>query len=185
MGISLNWDSSSVAKCSHFPEEMIGMTDYQQKKEYTCSVHRITFSFCSPILDGFTATCLKPEHVDLIVQAWPYSSNFTDCREWITETINLFPGVCILDSNGDPATWILQQEYGAIGMLEVVPKYRRAKLGSAATMLLAQRVCEEYYNVYSLVCVDNTASLAFHKRNRFECVKDFTVGFVNYQSKGD
>ena len=99
--------------------------------------------------------------------------------------INLFPGVCILDSNGDPATWILQQEYGAIGMLEVVPKYRRAKLGSAATMLLAQRVCEEYYNVYSLVCVDNTASLAFHKRNRFECVKDFTVGFVNYQSKGD
>nr|XP_022315988.1 glycine N-acyltransferase-like protein 3 [Crassostrea virginica] len=114
---------------------------------------------------GFTATCLKPEHVDFIVQAWPYSSNFTDCREWITEMIDLFPGVCILDSNGDPATWILQQEYGAIGMLEVVPKYRRAKLGSAATMLLAQRVCEDNYNVYSLVSVDNTASLAFHKRN--------------------
>ena len=110
---------------------------------------------------------------------------FTDCREWVTEMIDLFPSVCILDSNGDPATWILQQEYGAIGMLQVVPKYRRAKLGSAAIMLLAQRVCEENYNVYSLVRTDNTASLAFHERNRFEYVKDFTVGVVNYQSKGD
>ena len=164
---------------------MIGMTDYQQKKAYTCGVHRSTFSFHRPILDGFAVSSLKPENVDLIVQAWPYSSFFTDCREWVTEMIDLFPSVCILDSNGDPATWILQQEYGAIGMLEVVPKYRRAKLGSAAIMLLAQKVCEENYNVYSLVRTDNTASLAFHERNRFEYVKDFTVGFVFYQSKGD
>ena len=99
--------------------------------------------------------------------------------------INLFPGVCILDSNGDPATWILQLKYGTIGMLGVVPKYRRVKLGSAATLLLAQRLYEENYNLYSIVLPGNTASLAFHERNRFEYMKDFTVGVVNYQSKGD
>ena len=137
--------------------------------------------FYRPIPDGFTVTSLKPEHVDSILQAWIISSVFTDCRQWLTEMIDLFPGVCILDSNGDPATQVLRQEFGTIGMLHVVPKYRRTNLGSVATMLMARKVYEDNYNVYSMCTKDNTASLAFHKRNKFEKVKDFTVGLVKYQ----
>ena len=62
-----------------------------------------------------------------------------------------------------------------IGMLHVVPKYRRTNLGSVATMLMARK---DNYNVYSMCVKDNTASLAFYKRNKFEKVKDFTVGLV-------
>ena len=137
--------------------------------------------FYRPIPDGFTVTSLKPEHVDSILQAWIISSVFTDCRQWLTEMIDLFPGVCILDSNGDPATWVLRQEFGTIGMLHVVPKYRRTNLGSVATMLMARKIYEDNYNVFSMCVKDNTASLAFHKRNKFEKVKDFTVGLVKYQ----
>lgn len=119
--------------------------------------------FYRPIPYGFTATSLKPEHVDSILQAWIISSVFTDCRQWLTEMIDLFPAVGILDSNGDPATWVLRQEFGTIGMLHVVPKYRRTNLGSVATMLVARKVYEDNYNVYSM-CVRTTLHLLLFTR---------------------
>lgn len=50
--------------------------------------------------------------------------------------INQTPSVCIENEQRDPVAWILQQDYGCIGMLHVIPEYRRAKLGSAVTILL-------------------------------------------------
>ena len=155
--------------------------DYPRKWIYICCVHRSTISFYRPIPNGFTSACLKPEHVDSRLQSCSHSSVFPDCRQWITEMIDLFPGVGILDSNGDLASWILRQDFGTMGMLHVVPKYRRTNLATVASMLLAQKVYEENYNVYSIVSVDNTASLALHKKHKLEKVQDFTVGFVKYQ----
>ena len=139
----------------------------------------VHFFFYRPIPDGFTAACLKPEHVDSVLQSWALSSVFPDSRQYITEMIDLFPSVCILDSNGDLASWILQQDSGTIGMLHVVPKYRRTNLGTVTSMLLGHKLYEENYNVFSFVFVDNTASFAFHKKYQVE--KVFTVGFVKYR----
>lgn len=133
-----------------------------------------------PIPDGLTVTTLKQEHVEIVVQEWPYSGTFSDCKEWVSDMIKQFPSVCIENEQGDPVAWILQQDYGCIGMLHVVPEYRRAKLGSAVTMLLLEKLLKEGDYIYSSVSIDNETSLAFHERNNFEYIRDFSIGYVMY-----
>lgn len=99
--------------------------------------------FFSSIPEGFMVTTLKQEHVETVVQEWPYSGTFSDCKEWICDMIKQFPSVCIENEHGKPIAWVLQQDYGYIGMLHVVPEYRRAKLGSAVTMLLMEKLHKE------------------------------------------
>lgn len=133
-----------------------------------------------PILNRLTVTNLKQKHVETVVQEWPYSGIFSDCKEWVSDMIKQNPSVCIENEQRDPVAWILQQDYGCIGMLHVIPEYRRAKLGSAVTMLLMEKLLKEEDYLYSAVNLDNKPSLAFHERNNFEYVSDFSVGFVVY-----
>lgn len=108
-------------------------------------LHKCTILGCffSSIPEGFMVTTLKQEHVETVVQEWPYSGTFSDCKEWICDMIKQFPSVCIENEHGKPIAWVLQQDYGYIGMLHVVPEYRRAKLGSAVTMLLMEKLHKE------------------------------------------
>lgn len=132
------------------------------------------------IPNRLTVTNLKQKHVETVVQEWPYSGIFSDCKEWVSDMIKQNPSVCIENEQRDPVAWILQQDYGCIGMLHVIPEYRRAKLGSAVTMLLMEKLLKEEDYLYSAVNLDNKPSLAFHERNNFEYVSDFSVGFVVY-----
>lgn len=133
-----------------------------------------------PIPNRLTVTNLKQKHVETVVQEWPYSGIFSDCKEWVSDMIKQNPSVCIENEQRDPVAWILQQDYGCIGMLHVIPEYRRAKLGSAVTMLLMEKLLKEEDYLYSAVNLDNKPSLAFHERNNFEYLSDFSVGFVVY-----
>lgn len=133
-----------------------------------------------PIPDGFTVTTLKQEYAEIVVQEWPYSGTFSDCKEWICDMIQQFPSVCIENERGDPIAWGVQQDYGCIGMLHVVPEYRRGKLGSAIIMLLMEKLQREGDYMYSSINVENKTSIAFHERNKFEYLSDFLIGFVMY-----
>lgn len=133
-----------------------------------------------PIPDDFKITNLKEHHLDTVVQEWPYSGVFSDSKEWIKEMIAVLPSVCIENKEGQPIAWVLQQDYGCIGMLQVKSEYKRAKLGSAVTMLLAQKLREEGSHIYSAINVENSQSLAFHEKNGFQYLSDFLLAFVNY-----
>lgn len=139
--------------------------------------------FFSSIPEGFMVTTLKQEHVETVVQEWPYSGTFSDCKEWICDMIKQFPSVCIENEHGKPIAWVLQQDYGYIGMLHVVPEYRRAKLGSAVTMLLMEKLHIEGNYICSSISVENKTSIAFHERTKFNYVDDFKIGFVVYPSE--
>lgn len=136
-----------------------------------------------PIPDGLTVTTLKQKHVEIVVQEWPYSGTFSDCKEWVSDMIKQFPSVCIENEQGDPVAWILQQDYGCIGMLHVVSEYRRAKLGSAVTLLLMEKLHKAGDYTSSSINVENKTSIAFHERINFKFVNDFTIGFVVYPNE--
>lgn len=89
---------------------------------------KVTLFWYSPIPNRLTVTNLKQKHVETVVQEWPYSGIFSDCKEWVSDMINQTPSVCIENEQRDPVAWILQQDYGCT-------EFRRAKLGSAVTML--------------------------------------------------
>ena len=63
--------------------------------------------------------------------------------------------------------WELQQDYGAVGMLHVVPEFRRKKLGSVVTMALAEKITNAGQIVFACVVDDNETGKAFHETNGY------------------
>lgn len=116
-----------------------------------------------------------------MVEEWQHSGVFDDTKKWIAEVTRHSPSVCIENKQGDPVAWAIQHEYGCIGMLQVVPKYQRAKLGSVVTMLMAQKIHNKGDYLYSSVAVDNHVSLAFHEKNSFEYLSGIMTAYVNYE----
>jgi ribosomal protein S18 acetylase RimI-like enzyme len=115
-----------------------------------------------------------------MVKEWEHSSVFGDTKDWIREVTQHSPSVCIENKDGDPVAWAIQHEYGCIGMLQVIPEYRRANLGSVVTMLMAQKIHNKGDNLYSSVAVDNHVSLAFHEKNGFDYLSGTDTAYVHY-----
>ncbi|XP_061183138.1 uncharacterized protein LOC133191399 [Saccostrea echinata] len=128
------------------------------------------------IPDGFQTTCLREENVDLVIRNLP----FAETKEYIEQIINTLPSACVLDKDGKPVAWILQHEYGCVGLLHVMPEYRRLKLGTTVSMLLIEKFFENGDDVYSWVDKRNHSALAFNLNNGFVRLPDFTVTCSEY-----
>ncbi|XP_062607118.1 glycine N-acyltransferase-like protein Keg1 [Saccostrea cucullata] len=79
----------------------------------------------SEVPSPFTATTIKREYMDLILSQWQYTGSYCDAKEFFTHTATTFESVCILNESGEPVAWGFEQHYGAIGMIHVLPEYRR------------------------------------------------------------
>ncbi|XP_061174336.1 glycine N-acyltransferase-like isoform X2 [Saccostrea echinata] len=122
------------------------------------------------IPDGFKLSELQQTHVENVRNAWPYRDGFeqyADLRQWIRYHIDNFPTVCIETEDGRPVAWEFQQEYGAVGMLHVEPEYRRLKLGSVVTRILAQKLVKDGQLVFACVEERNETSVTFHENNGY------------------
>ncbi|XP_061174333.1 glycine N-acyltransferase-like [Saccostrea echinata] len=122
------------------------------------------------IPDGFKLSELQQTHVENVRNAWPYRDEFeqyTDLRQWIRYHFDNFPTVCIETEDGRPVAWEFQQEYGAVGMLHVEPEYRRLKLGSVVTRILAQKLVKDGQLVFACVDDRNETSVTFHEKNGY------------------
>ncbi|XP_061174332.1 glycine N-acyltransferase-like [Saccostrea echinata] len=123
------------------------------------------------IPDGFKLSELQQTHVENVRNAWPYRDEFeqyADLRQWIRYHFDNFPTVCIETEDGRPVAWEFQQEYGAVGMLHVEPEYRRLKLGSVVTRILAQKLVNDGQLVFACVDDRNETSVTFYIRLPFK-----------------
>jgi predicted GNAT family acetyltransferase len=64
--------------------------------------------------------------------------------------------------------WGFEQQYGAIGVVHVLPEYRRKRLGSAVVSLLSEKLLQKHDFVYSAIDKDNTSSIVLHKNVGYE-----------------
>ena len=88
-------------------------------------------------------------------------------ERWLRYHFSNFPTLCIETEDGQPVAWELQQDYGAVGMLHVVPEFRRKKLGSVVTMALAEKITNAGQIVFACVVDDNETGKAFHETNGY------------------
>ncbi|XP_062597309.1 glycine N-acyltransferase-like protein Keg1 [Saccostrea cucullata] len=119
----------------------------------------------------FIATTIKREYMDLILSQWQYTGSYCDAKEFFTHTATTFESVCILNESGEPVAWGFEQHYGAIGMIHVLPEYRRRKLGSAVVSLLSEKILRKDDFVYSAIETGNTKSIILHKQLGYEEVE--------------
>ncbi|XP_048751196.1 glycine N-acyltransferase-like protein 3 [Ostrea edulis] len=116
----------------------------------------------------FTVSTISEEYMELILSHWEYKDVFSDAREYFTPIATSLESVCILNEKGDLVAWGFEQHYGAIGMIHVLPEYRRKKLGSAVVSLLSEKLLQKHDFVYSAIVADNTASIVMHKNVGYE-----------------
>ncbi|XP_078334969.1 glycine N-acyltransferase-like isoform X3 [Crassostrea virginica] len=122
------------------------------------------------IPDGFRVSELGERHIDPVKKSWRYSEEyeqFFSMDRWLRYHFSNFPTLCIETEDGVPVAWELQQDYGAVGMLHVVPEYRRKKLGSVVTMALAEKMNNEGQMVFACVNEKNETGKTFHETNGY------------------
>ncbi|XP_061163457.1 glycine N-acyltransferase-like protein Keg1 [Saccostrea echinata] len=116
----------------------------------------------------FTVTTIKREYMDLVLSQWQYTGSYSDAKEFFTLTATSLESVCILNDSGEPVAWGFEQHYGAIGLINVLPDYRRKKLGSAVVSLLSEKILQKHDFVYAAIEAENAKSIILHKKVGYE-----------------
>ncbi|XP_056008919.1 glycine N-acyltransferase-like protein 3 [Ostrea edulis] len=116
----------------------------------------------------FTVSTISEEHMEVILSQWKHKDGLSDARDYFTTMATSLESVCILNEKGQPVAWGFEQHYGAIGIVHVLPEYRRKKLGSAVVSLLSEKLLQKHDFVYSAIAADNTASIVMHRYVGYE-----------------
>ncbi|XP_053535421.1 glycine N-acyltransferase-like protein 3 isoform X2 [Ictalurus punctatus] len=100
---------------------------------------------------------VKESHVALINSTWKFGKGeFTE--PMIRSMILNYPSCCVLDSEGQPVSWILTYSNCAMGMGYTLPEHRCKGYSKALVTILAKKLHSEGYPVYCFVEEENQLS---------------------------
>ncbi|XP_060781460.1 glycine N-acyltransferase-like protein 3 isoform X2 [Neoarius graeffei] len=100
---------------------------------------------------------LNESHVALVNSTWKFGmGEFSE--KIIRDMIMNFPSCCVLDSEGQPVSWILTYSCCAVGMLYTLPEHRRKGYAKALVTILAKKLHSEGCPVYCLIEEENQLS---------------------------
>ncbi|XP_056291717.1 glycine N-acyltransferase-like protein 3 [Pseudoliparis swirei] len=105
---------------------------------------------------------LNLSHVDLVNKTWKFGGN-QQSRINIKNLISNFPSCCITDGQGQPVSWILMNDYCALGLLHTLPEYRGRGYAKALVNTIVRRLHSEGYPVYCFIEEDNAVSFELFK----------------------
>ncbi|NXM45535.1 GLYL3 protein, partial [Gymnorhina tibicen] len=87
---------------------------------------------------GVRVGSLRPSHVDLLNDTWPYGGNARS-RRYLAEILGRFPQVCLQDGSGQPVAWVLTDHFGTGTHSYTLPEQRRRGHMQVALTVAAQR----------------------------------------------
>lgn len=100
---------------------------------------------------------LDLSHVDLVNNAWKFGGDEQGYNR-VKNFIANFPSCCVLDEHGQPVSWVLLYEYGAMGLIYTVPEHRGKGFAKVLISTMVRRLRAEGYPVYCFIEVENTVS---------------------------
>ncbi|XP_029963246.1 glycine N-acyltransferase-like protein 3 [Salarias fasciatus] len=109
---------------------------------------------------------LKPSHVSLVNQTWKFGGN-QQGYNYIRHLISNFPSCCIMDEHGQPVSWIMVYDYGALGVLYTLPEHRGKGYAKVLISTLAKNLLAERHPVYCCIEEDNSLSYKLFKNLGF------------------
>jgi len=115
------------------------------------------------------------EDIDWGTDNWVYSDE--EREDYLADLVKNFPSVVALDKAGNYLGYEVGYEFGAVGMLYVVPGARGQGLGSYITCQLAEKYFQLGLPVVVTVPTNNQASIRLHEKVGFKkmCVVTFMV----------
>ncbi|XP_061692461.1 glycine N-acyltransferase-like [Syngnathoides biaculeatus] len=119
------------------------------------SCHLVKPAFDSDLKSRISS--LDPSHAHLVNQTWKFGGDELGYKK-IVRQISHFPSYCIIDSQGQPVSWLLLYEYLSMGMLYTLPEHRQKGYATVLVYTMAQRLLAEGYPVFCHVEEDNMTS---------------------------
>ncbi|XP_062851858.1 glycine N-acyltransferase-like isoform X2 [Trichomycterus rosablanca] len=100
---------------------------------------------------------LNESHIALVNNTWKFGSDeFSE--QMVRNMILNFPSCCVLDSVGQPVSWILTYASCAMGMLYTLPEHRGKGYAKALITILAKKLHADGYPVYCFIEEENQLS---------------------------
>ncbi|KAM9476904.1 glycine N-acyltransferase-like isoform 2-T2 [Clarias gariepinus] len=100
---------------------------------------------------------LNESHVTLVSSMWKFGiAEFSE--HFIRGMIKNYPTCCVLDSEGQPVSWMLTYSSCEIGMLYTLPEHRGKGYAKTVVSVLAKKRHSEGYPVFCLIEENNQLS---------------------------
>ncbi|XP_069394448.1 glycine-N-acyltransferase-like protein 3 isoform X2 [Paralichthys olivaceus] len=109
---------------------------------------------------------LNLSHVDLVNKTWKFGGN-EQGYNIIKHLICNFPTCCITDRQGEPVSWILVYDYGALGLLYTLPEHRGKGYAKVLVSTMAKRFNDEGHPVFCFIEEENMVSYRLFKNLGF------------------
>ncbi|GMS87627.1 hypothetical protein PENTCL1PPCAC_9802, partial [Pristionchus entomophagus] len=107
-----------------------------------------------PVPDGFKIDDIDVEKESSIIHdAWPYGKNVPE--EVTRIRLANLPSICIRDSDGKLASWVMSHQFGQMTHVFTLDPYREKRIGILANLRLAQIYAKNGLQVYINVSVNN------------------------------
>ncbi|XP_019948048.2 glycine-N-acyltransferase-like protein 3 isoform X2 [Paralichthys olivaceus] len=128
------------------------------------SSHLLTPTFGSELESRISS--LNLSHVDLVNKTWKFGGN-EQGYNIIKHLICNFPTCCITDRQGEPVSWILVYDYGALGLLYTLPEHRGKGYAKVLVSTMAKRFNDEGHPVFCFIEEENMVSYRLFKNLGF------------------
>jgi Predicted acetyltransferase len=125
------------------------------------------------IPDGITVAPIDLKFMNIIDRNYTFRSK--DSKARLQAEIIARPSAAVYQENGDISAWTLLHEDYALGVMFVLPKYRRRGYAALATVNLMQKVLDKGFTPYVQILDDNDASIALATSLGFQ-----TICFSNW-----
>jgi GNAT superfamily N-acetyltransferase len=143
------------ADCS-VPSKLWSVMDDAGAKWYGKPVHQYMLEGRPRALRGNKVDALRRQDAATV---YIHHTDYPIDRGYLQEQIRVAPS-CAIRRDGELVAWALTHDCGAMGLLYVHEKYRRAGLGVAVTLELAARLREAGVTPFAFVPTDNEASIS-------------------------
>lgn len=100
---------------------------------------------------------VKESHAALINSTWKFGMGELT-EPLVRSMIRNFPSCCVLDSDGQPVSWVLTYASCAMGVLYTLPAYRQKGYAKALVTVLAKKLHSKGYPTYGIVEQENQTS---------------------------
>lgn len=122
---------------------------------------------------------LSLSHVELVNQTWKFGRN-QQGYNLIKNLITNFPSCCIIGEQGQPVSWIMVYDYGALGILYTLPEHRGKGYAKVLICTMAKKLVAESRPVFCFIEEDNTSSYKLFKDMGFVVDETFRAVWFEF-----
>lgn len=136
----------------------------------------------SPAVDSeieSKVSSLSLSHMELVNQTWKFGRNQKGYNI-IKNLITNFPSFCIIGEQGQPVSWIMVYDYGAMGILYTLPEHRGKGYAKALICTMAKKLFAESQPVFCFIEEDNTLSYKLFKDVGFVVDETFRAVWLEF-----